>query len=64
MLFIFFTSLIIRTALMRGMVSSGLMQRYSLEKLHVVEDASSNISKLERTKGEGLLGCTGKVSWW
>ena len=57
MLFIFFISLIIRTALMRGMISSGLMKKYSLEKmflelekLHVVVDASSNITELEGTR--------------
>ena len=33
MLFIFFMSLIIRTAHMRGMISSGLMKKYSLEKM-------------------------------
>ena len=72
MLFIFFISLIIRTALMRGMISSGLMRRYSLEKmilelekLHVVEDASGIINKLERTrKQKDILNALEKVSWW
>ena len=72
MLFIFFISLIIRTALMRGMVSSGLMKNYSLErmipeleKLHVVEDASGNITELERTrKQKDILEALEKVSWW
>ena len=55
-LFIFFLSLIIRKALKRGMVSSGLMQRYSLEntllgqkRLHVVNDANGNMSDMDRT---------------
>ncbi|MCL4356968.1 MAG: transposase [Candidatus Thermoplasmatota archaeon] len=72
MLFIFFISLIIRTALMRGMVSSGLMNRYSLEKLileleklHVVEDANGSMSELERTrKQKDILEALEKVSWW
>jgi hypothetical protein len=57
MLFIFFISPIIRTALMRGMISSGLMNMYSLERmlleleeLHVFENASGNIAELERTR--------------
>ncbi len=44
-LFTFFISLIIKTALMKEMISSGLMKKYSLErmilyleKLHVVEE--------------------------
>ena len=70
MLFIFFISLIIRTALMRGMIASGLMRKYSLEgmlleleKLHVVEDASSNITEPERTrKQKDIIGPLEKVS--
>ena len=72
MLFVFFISLIIRTALMRGMVSSGLMKKYSLEKmllelekLHVVEDANGSMSELERTrKQKDILDALEKVSWW
>ena len=72
MLFIFFISLIIRTALMRGMISSGLMKKYSLEKLileleklHVVEDANGSMRELERTrKQKGILDALEKVSWW
>ena len=72
MLFIFFISLIIRSALMRGMISSGLMRKYSLEKmilelekLHVVEDASGNITELERArKQKDILEALEKVSWW
>ena len=72
MLFIFFISLIIRTALMRGMISSGLMKKYSLEKMilelekmHVVEDASGSMSELERTrKQKDILEALEKVSWW
>ena len=47
----FFISLIIRSALMRGMISSGLINKYSLErmlleleKLHVIENDSGNMS--------------------
>ena len=71
-LFIFFISLIIRSALMRGMISSGLIKKYSLEKmilelekLHVVEDASGSITELERTrKQKDILDALEKVSWW
>ena len=72
MLFIFFISLIIRTALIGGMISSGLVKKYSLErmileleKLHVVEDASGNITELERTRRQNdILEALEKVSWW
>ena len=72
MLFVFFISLIIRSALMRGMVSSGLMKKYSLEKmllelekLHVVENANGSMSELERTrKQKNILDALEKVSWW
>ena len=71
-LFIFFISLIIRSALVRGMISSGLMNRYSLEKmllelekLHVVEDENGSMSELERTrKQKDILEALEKVSWW
>ena len=71
-LFIFFISLIIRSALMSGMISSGLMRKYSLEKmilelekLHVVEDASGSITELERTrKQKDILDALEKISWW
>ena len=70
--FIFFISLIIKKALMRGMTSSGLMKKYSLkrmilelEKLHVVEDTSGNITELERTrKQKDILEALEKISWW
>ena len=71
-LFIFFISLIIRSTLIRGMISSDLMKRYSLEKmllelekLHVVEDVNSKITELERTrKQKGILEALEEVSWW
>ena len=55
-----------------GMISSGLMRKYSLEKmilelekLHVVEGSSGNITELERTrKQKDILGALEKVSWW
>ena len=57
---------------MRDMVSSGLMNKYSLEKmllelekLHVVEDANGSMSELERTrKQKDILDALEKVSWW
>ena len=56
----------------RGMISSGLMHRYSLErmlleleKLHVIGNDSGNMSKLERTrKQKDILEALEKVSWW
>ena len=71
-IFVFFLSLIIRNALMRGMIASGLMKRYSLErmllkleKLHVIEDQNSNLTELERMKKqEDILGALDKISWW
>ena len=57
---------------MRGMISSGLMRKYSLEKLileleklHVVEDANGSMIELERTrKQKDILDALEKVSWW
>jgi hypothetical protein len=57
---------------MRGMISSGLMKKYSLEKLileleklHVVGDTNSSMSELERTrKQKDILDALEKVSWW
>ena len=71
-LFIFFISLIIRSTLIRGVISSDLVKRYSLEKmllelekLHVVEDVSSRITELERTrKQKDILEALERVSWW
>ena len=67
-----FISLIIRSALMRGMISSGLMRKYSLEKmilelekLHVVEDANGSMIELERTrKRKDIPDALEKISWW
>jgi len=71
-IFVFFLSLIIRNALMRGMISTGLMKRYSLErmileleKLHVMEDQNGNLTELERTKKQkDILEALDKISWW
>ncbi|MGP6206763.1 IS1634 family transposase, partial [Cuniculiplasma sp. SKW3] len=71
-IFVFFLSLVIRNALMRGMISSGLMKKYSLErmlleleKLHVIEDQSGNLVELERTrKQKDILEALDKISWW
>ena len=57
---------------MRGMISSGLIRKYSLEKmllvlekLQVVEDASVSITKLERTREQkDILEALEKVSLW
>jgi len=57
---------------MRGMISTGLMKRYSLErmileleKLHVMEDQNGNLTELERTKKQkDILETLDKISWW
>lgn len=47
------------------MISSGLMHKYSLEKLHVIEDFSGNISELEWTrKQKGILDALEKIPLW
>ena len=54
------------------MISSSLMNRFSLErmllelvKLHVTENDSGNISELKRTrKQKDILDALEKVSWW
>ena len=71
-LFVFFISLIIRAALTKGMLSSGMSNRYStermileLEKVQVVEDAYGNLTDLERTKKQkDILDALGNISWW
>ena len=72
-LFVFFISLIIRSALLRGMESSGLLKKYSLErmllereKLYVMEDQNGNLSELERTKRQKdtPLEAMEGISWW
>ncbi|MDA8142831.1 MAG: hypothetical protein M0T81_02470 [Thermoplasmatales archaeon] len=71
-LFVFFISLIIRSALPRGMESSGLLKKYSLErmileleKLHVMEDQNGNLKELERTKRQkDILEALEGISWW
>jgi transposase len=71
-IFVFFLSLIIRNAFMRGMISTGLMKKYSLErilleleKLHVIEDQDGNLVELERTKKQrDILEALDKISWW
>ena len=55
--------LIIRSALMRKQSLEKMI--LGLEKLHVVEDASGSINKLERTrKQKDILEALEKVSWW
>ena len=71
-LFVFFISLILRSALIRGMESSGLIRKYSLErmlleleKLHMIEDANGDLKELERTRRKkDILEALDKKSWW
>ncbi len=70
-MFVFFLSLIIRTALLRGMQSSRLNEKYSiermlleLEKLHIMEDQNSSMKELERTrKQRDILEALERISW-
>ncbi len=71
-LFVLFISLIIRSALLRGMESSGLLKKYSLErmlleleKIHMMEDLNGNLKELERTKRQkDILKALEGISWW
>ena len=70
--FVFFLSLIIRSALRRGMESTRLNEKYSmermfleLEKLHMIEDQNGDLKELERTKKQkDILNLLNSVSWW
>ena len=70
-LFVFFICLIIRSSLLRGTELSGLVRKYSiermlleLEKLHVMEDQNGNLSELERTKRrKDILETLEGISW-
>lgn len=71
-MFVFFVSLIIRSALLRGMQSSHLNEKYSvermlleLEKLHMIEDQNGILRELERTrKQKDILEALESISWW
>ena len=61
-LFVFFIFLIIRSALLRGMESSELLKKYSLERM-ILE--LENLSELERTKRQkDILEALEGISWW
>lgn len=70
-MFVFFLSTIIRSALVRGMESSKLNEKYSvekmfleLEKLHMIEDQAGKYMELERTrKQKDILDAFSKISW-
>ena len=70
--FVFFLSLLIRSALRRGMESTKLNEKYSmermfleLEKLHMIEDQNGDLKELERTKKQkDILDLLNSVSWW
>lgn len=70
-IFVFFLSLIIRNALLRG---NDLIRSHEevflgedapeLEKLHVIEDQKKNLTELEKTKKQKeILETWIKVSW-
>jgi len=62
-LFVFFISLIMRNALMNWYSLERML--LELEKLHVAEDGSGNITELERTKKQkDILDALEKISWW
>jgi hypothetical protein len=64
--------MIIRSTLVRGMESSKLNEKYSveklfleLEKLHIIEDQDGKYRELERTrKHKDILDAFSKISWW
>lgn len=70
-LFIFFLSMIIRSALLRAMDSTKLSRKYSiesllieLEKLHMIVDQSGSLRELERTKKQkDILEALSSISW-
>ena len=70
--FVFFLSAILRSALIRGMESTKLNEKYSvermfleLEKLHMIEDQDGAFKELERTKRQkDILEPLSKISWW
>ena len=70
--FVFFLSAILRSALIRGMESSKLNEKYSvermfleLEKLHMIEDQDGRFSELERSRRQkDILEPLSKISWW
>ncbi|MGC8618104.1 MAG: IS1634 family transposase, partial [Thermoplasmata archaeon] len=72
MLFVFFLSMIIRSILLRGMDSSKLSRKYSiesmlieLEKLHMIEDQAGSLREIERTrKQKDILEALESISWW
>lgn len=71
-MFLFFLSLLIRSAILRGMQSTKLIEKYSvekmfleLEKLHMMEDYDGEFRELERTRNQKeILDTLGTVSWW
>ena len=70
--FVFFLSTIIRSVLIRGMESSKLNEKYSLErmfleleKLHMIEDQEGAFRELERSRRQkDILEPLSKISWW
>jgi len=71
-MFLFFLSLLIRSAILRGVQSTKLIEKYSvekmfleLEKLHMIEDQDGNFRELERTrKQKEILDALSSMSWW
>ncbi len=71
-MFVFFLSLLIRSAILRGMQSTHLVEKYSvekmfleLEKLHMIEDQDGELKELERTrKQKEILDALSSMSWW
>lgn len=71
-MFLFFILLIIRSALLKGMQSSYLNEKYSLkkrilelEKLHMMEEHHENLKELEGTKKQkDTLESLENIWWW
>ncbi|MEM0136425.1 MAG: hypothetical protein QXU18_14560, partial [Thermoplasmatales archaeon] len=71
-LFVFFIPMIIHSAIMREMEPSGLLKKYSLERMilqperpHMMENQNQNNTELERTKRQkDILETLEGISWW
>jgi transposase len=71
-MFVFFISLLLRSALARIMQSTKVNEKYSiermfleLEKLHIMEDQNGELKELERSKRQrDILEPLDKISWW
>lgn len=70
--FLFYLSLLIRSALRRGKESIKLNGKYSIErmflkieKLHIIDDQNGELKNIGRTKKQkDMINPLNSVSWW